>query len=160
MITKNELLKKTSEAIRKTGNVTDAWPFIYKWAESMKNEEEKTERINFKFPIPEGYEAVTRDGRKVLNPTCFEGLLQPIIALIEGSDGVDSWNIEGSFLTSKESDADLFLRKKGKKEYIVEYASGHRSLYDLSLDKLKFWKEANPSGKIYEATLKDITDEI
>ena len=68
---------------------------------------------NFQWPIPPGYEAVTRKGLVPEQLTMFIGdqITFPLKGVLEGE--FHSWLADGCFCDhGKEGDKDLFIRKK------------------------------------------------
>lgn len=75
-------------------------------------DEPEPETIPFTWPIPAGYEPVTRDGRKVEQLVRFEGISKDV-EVFRGvvDNGILSWYANGGYLFEEEDKADLFLRK-------------------------------------------------
>lgn len=68
---------------------------------------------NFQWPIPPGYEAVTRKGLVPEQLVMFIGdqITFPLYGVLEGE--LHSWSPDGYFCyDGQEDDKDLFIRKK------------------------------------------------
>jgi len=73
--------------------------------------EPEPEKIPFQFPVPDGYEAYTREGRKVTQLVKFEGIdsLENIRGVI--NQGLYSWYSDGRYRKGQDHYLDLLLRK-------------------------------------------------
>lgn len=120
--------------------------------------DDKPELLPFEYPVKEGYEVVTRDGRKAEQLTRFDGVSgnSPLCGVIDKV--IEFWTENGKFLSSGEkSNADLFLRRVEKKVWVVEgkdHAGDFFQSICSSLKDAKNW--ACTDEIIYEATLKPV----
>lgn len=72
----------------------------------------------FQFPIPEGYEVVTRSGEKVTQLTKFEcDSITPYRGVFNGA--VQSWHKHGEYAYNNECERDLFLRPIPRERWVV-----------------------------------------
>lgn len=110
--------------------------------------DDQPDLLPFQWPVKEGYEVVTRDGRKV-QVYEFKGALKPIIGLVEGNGEVDTWPYDGKF-AEYESFSDLFLRRVEKKVWVVDYNNGKYEVYENRPTEGVF------GSTHYEVTLKPV----
>jgi len=72
--------------------------------------EPEPDTIPFEWPLPDGYEVVTRDGRKVTQLVKFDCTKKALIGGVLDGD-LFTWYENGSYNNSGESIVDLSLRK-------------------------------------------------
>ena len=115
--------------------------------------DDQPDLLPFQWPIPDGMEVVTRDGRKVEQLVRFENLAYSYVGVIEGEMEVECWIETGEwFGTGNEN--DLFLRRKEKKVWVVEYDD---EIGVATYDSLEAARANTAKGTtIYEATLKPV----
>lgn len=99
------------------------------------------ETIAFTWPIPEGYEPVTRDGRKVEQLVRFDGIMEhadPFRGVV--NKVVFSWHVDGIYLPLNEQHKfDLFLRKIAPEMvnlYVNGYMTGRFGAYESQQEAL------------------------
>lgn len=109
---------------------------------------EQPETMPFQYPVLEGYEIFTRDGRKVEQLVMMDGITDPLLGVIDGV--LHRWDKSGS-MGNIHVGNDLFLRRVEKKVWVVEFEGTWSEIYsNYPADKI------DPHNKIYEATLKQI----
>lgn len=153
MITKKELLEKI-KGIEASGLRYFPVQDLLEWAESLPDDEPTT--IPFRLPVPDGYEVVTRDGRKVEQLIFFDAIGHCIAGVVEGE--LEDWDIAGNYFDPpSEGKNDLFLRPIEKKAWVVEGKDHVGVFFQVLCSSLKDAKNwAGPDTIIYEATLKPV----
>jgi hypothetical protein len=117
---------------------------------------EQPDSLPFEFPVKEGYEVVTRDGRKVEQLVMMDGITDPLLGVIDGV--LHRWDKSGS-MGNIHVGNDLFLRRKEKKVWVVEWPdgpagpTGYQIFWKFEFDR-KYVENLKPNAIIYEATLK------
>lgn len=111
-------------------------------------------RLPFQFPIPSGFEVVTRDGRKVEQLTEFKGIRQPLIGVLEGNQNtVQAWGLDGKY-DDDANQFDLFLLPIERKVWVVEWEGDVYAFLDKS--DAESMRLGITDATIYEATLKQL----
>lgn len=111
MISKKELLQKANELTNNNLLLHESWNDLMQFIHSLPDDQ--PDLLPFQYPVPDGYEVVTRDGRKV-QVHKFEGATRPIVGIVVGNTATDNWYEKGMFRHDKETNSDLFLRLKEK----------------------------------------------
>lgn len=150
MISKKELLEKMAEFANTNQGASGAWNSLSFWLSQLPDDQ--PDLLPFEYPVKEGYEVVTRDGRKVEQLTRFDAKEEdfPLIGVLGGL--VESWTFDGLYspnASNYNGSSDLFLRRKEKKVWVVEWDNGY-----TAHGKYPSFGEYNGSKAIYEATLK------
>lgn len=113
--------------------------------------DDQPDLLPFQWPIPDGMEVVTRDGRKVVKIDFWEMLDMPVLFAVDEYSEVFEALPDGKVCLSRQSDLDLFLRRKEKKVWVVEWPEGGIDVHK------EFPAGSYPSEiSIYEATLKPV----
>ncbi|UXO94108.1 hypothetical protein Pan5_66 [Pseudanabaena phage Pan5] len=149
MISKKELLQKANELTNNNLLLHESWNDLMQFIHSLPDD--KPDLLPFQWPIPDGMDVVTRDGREVeqLKHFDFEG---GRIIGVAGDTMVTS-NKYG-INTFGSTHSDLFLRWKEKKVWVVEYDD---EIGVASYDSLEAAIANTAKGTpIYEATLKPV----
>lgn len=125
---------------------------------------EQPDLLPFQWPLPEGMEAVTRDGRKVGQLARFEVVdndYYPVCGALDKE--VQQWTINGKYYTEGDNDRDLFLRRVEKKVWVVEWKAHNgisgKNYFDTINEAEELCKRDeryHSSATIYEATLKPV----
>lgn len=175
MISKKELLEKIKEV---TSTVTyntligqntvlnkyidsEGIDELTNWINSLPDDQ--PDLLPFEWPVPEGMEVVTRDGRKVEQLVMMDGITDPLLGVIDGV--LHRWNKSGS-MGNIHVGNDLFLRRKDRKVWVVEWPDGYMEYYP-TMDHAdhRIWSRNLPEStdrkhggepKKYEATLKPV----
>lgn len=110
--------------------------------------------IQFRYPVPYGYEVVTRDGRKVRQLRKFDAVGHCLAGVVDNE--LEEWDITGNYFDPpSESVSDLFLRLIEKKVWLVEWGYGKYSVIK-DANELEALKCSIDYKTIYEAILKPI----
>lgn len=148
MISKKELLEKIAEAKFLYGVAQSrAFDTLADWALSLPDDQ--PDLLPFQWPIPEGMEVVTRDGRKVEQLTNFEAKEEdfPLIGVL--GDRIEGWTLDGLYSAGTvDVRNDLFLRRVEKKVWVVDYNNGKYEVFENRPTEGVF------GSTHYEATLK------
>lgn len=159
MISKKELLERIDEYSEKTNEFDGIrWhekkymtqkgaAALKQWIESLPDDQ--PDLLPFQWPVKEGYEVVTRDGRKVVKIDFWDMLDMPVLFAVEEYSEPFTALPDGRTCLSRQSDIDLFLRRVEKKVWVVEWHNGAWSVSDKK-------PYPNPKANIYEATLKPV----
>ena len=162
---KEEVIKSLKE-LAEYGNIAPEQAIRDTLTRAIELLQDEPTRIPFQFPIPNGSEVVTRDGRKVEQLTEFKGLIDPYsnypyIGVVNGMAMM--WNLNGMEKDAEPSSLDLFLRPIERKVWVVEYewhegllTMGHFNFLEDAKDSIEKDKEHLKSATIYEATLKPV----
>lgn len=153
MISKKELLEKMAEFANKNQGASGAWNSLSFWLSKLPDDQ--PDLLPFQWPIPDGMEAVSRDGRKVEQLVMMDGITDPLLGVIDGV--LHRWNKSGS-MGNIHVGNDLFLRRKDRKVWVVEHKSENAlmAMYSNQRSHINKWLESNPGAKLYEATLKQV----
>ncbi|MBU7576473.1 MAG: hypothetical protein KAF40_00280 [Flavihumibacter sp.] len=149
---KQQILEKMKELAGNPNTKSgDDWNDLKDFIESLPDEkpQPKPTRFDFQFPIPNGFEAVTRDGRKVEQLKHFDFQGGRIIG-VAGDNMVTSNKYGINTLGS--TDSDLFLRPIEIKLWVVQWPNGERSVSEENPRNI-------PTATIFEATLKQINQQ-
>jgi len=98
--------------------------------------EPEPETIPFEWPVPEGYEVFTRDGRKVTQLVKFDCTKKALIGGVLDGD-LFTWYENGVYNNSGESIIHIFLRKIAPEMVTVwlnYYGPSFTSVYDSEED--------------------------
>ena len=152
MISKKELLDALSE-IQQKGYRVHQWNEVMSWAESLPDDQ--PDLLPFQWPIPQGMEVVTRDGRKVVKIGFWEMLDMPVLFAVEEYSEPFTALPDGRTCLSRQSDLDLFLRRVEKKVWVVEHKDGVTltAMPYNQKDLVDKWLDNNQKANLYEATL-------
>lgn len=123
--------------------------------------DDQPDLLPFEWPVKEGFEVVTRDGRKVVKIEFWKMLDMPVLFAVEEYSEPFTALPDGRTCLSRESECDLFLRRVEKKVLVVEHASENAlmAMYSHQRSHIDKWLESNPGAKLYEATLKLINQQ-
>lgn len=114
--------------------------------------------LPFQWPIPDGMEVVTRDGRKVEQLVMFKNVdyktYYPFMGVCDKK--IVSWDKDGT--KQGASEYDLFLRRKEKKVWVVASKYDILNIAGIYASKDECIKLIGGSidFEIYEATLKPV----
>lgn len=128
--------------------------------------DDQPDLLPFQWPIKEGYEVVTRDGRKVVKIDFWDLLDMPVLFAVEEYSEPFTALPDGRTCLSRQSEYDLFLRRKEKKVWVVEWPDGYLEYYPtMDHADRRIWSRNLPEStdrkhggepKKYEATLKPV----
>lgn len=155
MITKKELLQKINEIELKDISFANAWVELRSFINSIPNDEPTMHP--FEWPVPDGYEVVTRDGRKVEQLHKFSGVKFPVIGVMDGR--LESWKDNGSYNGLEDNASDLFLRPIEKKVWVVNYTNSIGVKINVVCNTIRKANEIKANhfnATIYEAILKEV----
>lgn len=129
--------------------------------------------LPFQWPIPDGMDVVTRDGRKVgqlvkmesgqSDKTKVEEQLRSLVGVLDGQ--IHTWFSHGNCArcydgTQHSYESDLFLRRKEKKVWVVEWSDAegneHSQIFNEINQAFNAKKTLNLDTPIYEAALKPV----
>lgn len=136
-------------------NILEKWRRMKAYINSIPNShfplpDDQPDLLPFQWPIPEGMEAVTRDGREVEQLVRFDMKnVYPIFGVI--NNNVFRWSNKGYFICQENQDKrDLFLRRKEKKVWVVDYNNGKYEVFENRPTEGVF------GSTHYEVTLKPV----
>ena len=112
--------------------------------------------LPFQWPIPEGYEVVTRDGRKVVKIDFWEMLDMPVLFAVEEYSEPFTALPDGRTCLSRQSECDLFLRRVEKKVWVVDY-NGVLDFYEDKKDAIDHNQTVyDGDAKVYQILVKPV----